>query len=500
VRKHISKYGNIGLRARIVVILIALVLITIGGGVATIWYAETIDTLFTSIIDRDIVSFQSAQELETALVMQKGLTTYYFQDSNPDWLKQLDQYQKAFEENLGKARETERLKAAWGILSQIESQYLRYKDDRRQVIHLYQTGEKEAGIKLHHRIRLQFLSILKLFEQYKEIHRQNMAQARKEIQLRTRYINAAALIAIQVAAMSGALLAYILFNQILGPIRRLTLATGLTENQPPLSNEVRVLSRRVRSLMEDVDQTQNKLVRSQEHLAQSEKWAMTGKLAAGVAHSIRNPLTSVKIRLFSMGRAANVSPALKEDLEVISEEIGHIETIVRSFLEFSRPPKLTVQKISPSDVVDTALRLLQHRLESYGVTVELIREKPLAEIWADPDQLKEVLFNLLINACEMMINGGVIRILEREEEGGPLGRLVYISVSDNGPGIPESIQENVFQPFFSTKEEGTGLGLSIASRIVEKHGGSLRLRSPEGAGATFMITLPCSWVPAGDDG
>jgi signal transduction histidine kinase len=252
-------------------------------------------------------------------------------------------------------------------------------------------------------------------------------------------------------------------------------------------------------LIEDVDQTQNKLVRSQEHLAQSEKWAMTGKLAAGVAHSIRNPLTSVKIRLFSMGRAANVSPALKEDFEVISEEIGHIETIVRSFLEFSRPPKLTVQKISPSDVVDTALRLLQHRLESYGVTVELIREKPLAEIWADPDQLKEVLFNLLINACEMMINGGVIRIFEKEEEGGPLGRLVYISVSDNGPGIPESIQENVFQPFFSTKEEGTGLGLSIASRIVEKHGGSLRLRSPEGAGATFMITLPCSWVPAGDD-
>jgi signal transduction histidine kinase len=500
VRKLISNYRYLSLRARIVVILFALVLITIGGGVATIWYADTIDTLFTSIIDRDIVSLQVAEELEIALIMQKGLTTYYFQDSNPGWVKQLDQYQKAFEENLGKARETERLKAAWGLLSQIESQYLRYKGDRRQVIHLYQTGGKEAGIKLHHRIRLQFLSILKLCEQYKEIHRQNMAQARKEIQLRTRYINAAALIAIQVAAMTGALLAYILFSQILGPIRRLTLATGLTESQPPLSNEVRVLSHRVHSLIEDVDQTQNKLVRSQEHLAQSEKWAMTGKLAAGVAHSIRNPLTSVKIRLFSMGRAANVAPALKEDFEVISEEIGHIETIVRSFLEFSRPPKLTMQKVSPSDVVDTALRLLRHRLESYEVAVELIREKPLAEIWADPDQLKEVLVNLLVNACEMMTHGGVIRISEKEEEGGPGGRFVSISVSDNGPGIPESIQENVFQPFFSTKEEGTGLGLSIASRIVEKHGGSLTLMSPEGAGATLVITLPCSGVPAGDHG
>jgi signal transduction histidine kinase len=483
-----------------VVILMALVLITIGGGVTTIWYAETIDTLLTSIIDRDIVSFQKAQELEVALVMQKGFTTYYFQDSNPDWLNQLDLYQQTFEEKLRKARETENLKAAGGILSKIESQYFRYKEDRRQVIHLYQAREKKAGVELHRRIRLQFLSILALCEQYKEIHKEHMVQAREAGQLRTRYVNTAAMIAIQVAAMTGALLAYILFRQILGPIRRLTVATGLTESQPPGANEVRVLSRRVHSLIEDVDQTQNKLARSQEHLVQSEKWAMTGKLAAGVAHSIRNPLTSVKIRLFSMGRAANLSPALKEDFEVISEEIDHIESIVRSFLEFSRPPKLTMQKVSPSEVVDTALRLLRHRLESYGVAVELIREKPLAEIWADPDQLKEVLVNLLVNACEMMMHGGVIRISENEDDGGPLGRFVSISIRDNGPGIPEAIQENIFQPFFSTKEEGTGLGLSIASRIVEKHGGSLSLESSEGQGATFVITLPCSGVSAGDDG
>ena len=118
--KLISKYGNISLRARVGVILIALVLITIAGGVTTIWYAETIDTLFTSVIDRDIVSFQVAEELEIALVMQKGFATYYFQDGNPEWLKQLEQHQKTFEEKLEKARDTERLKAAWGILSRIE--------------------------------------------------------------------------------------------------------------------------------------------------------------------------------------------------------------------------------------------------------------------------------------------------------------------------------------------------------------------------------------------
>jgi signal transduction histidine kinase len=481
---------QISLRARIIILLISLVLTTIGGGLATIWYAETTGSLFTSILDRDILSFQVAEEMETALVMQKGFITYYFQDGNPDWLKQLETYQKTFEEKLGKAREYARMETAWGVLGKIESEYLHYKSSRQEVIHLYQNGEEESGIKIHLRTRLQFLTIVDLCEQYKDLHIKNIAQTRKNALVRTRYISMGALIAIQLAAMMGVLLAYILFKQILEPIRRLTKATGPDDSQPPLSNEVNALSHRVHSLIEDVDQTQNKLARSQEHLVQSEKWALTGKLAAGVAHSIRNPLTSVKIRLFSMGRTPDLSPTQKEDLEVISEEIRHIESIVRSFLEFSRPPKLTMQKVSPSEVVDMTLRLMKHRLESNGVQIELIREKPLTEIWADPDQLKEVLVNLLVNACEVMVKGGWIRILEKEETGENGQKAATITVSDNGPGIPESIQENIFQPFFSTKEEGTGLGLSIASRIVEKHGGSINLRSQEGEGTAFVITLP----------
>ena len=482
--KHIS------LRVRIIVILVAMVFTTIGGGVATIWYADATGSLFTRVIGRDIPSLETAQELEIALAMQKGFTAYFFQDGNPDWLKQLDDSQKVFEEVLKKAREYSRTEATWGVLNKIESEYLLYKNTRKEVIQYFQKGEKEAGLLLQRENRGRFLIIHELCEQFKEIHKKNMIQAREESQLRTRYMNAASLIAIQVVIMTGAFLAYILFSQILGPIRRLTMETGPIDHQTPMPDEVRALSKQVHSLIEDVDQTQDKLARSQQHLVQSERWAMTGKLAAGVAHSIRNPLTSVKIRLFSMGRAVESSPHLKEDLEVISEEIGHIESIVRSFLEFSRPPKLTKQKISPSDVVDMSLRLLGPRLESCGVKVDLIRKKPLDEIWADPDQLKEVLVNLLVNACEMMVDGGEIRILEKEEEKGPTGPFVVISISDNGPGIPEAIQEKIFQPFFSTKEEGTGLGLSIASRIVEKHGGTLTLKSKEGTGTTFTITLP----------
>jgi signal transduction histidine kinase len=149
-----------------------------------------------------------------------------------------------------------------------------------------------------------------------------------------------------------------------------------------------------------------------------------------------------------------------------------------------------MQMISPSEVVDMTLRLLKPRLESSGIQVELVREKTLPELMADPDQLKEVMVNLLVNACEVMIKGGVIRIVEKEERDESGRRAATITFRDNGPGIPESIQESIFQPFFSTKEEGTGLGLSIASRIVENHGGTLKLLSQEGQGATFIITLP----------
>jgi len=218
--------------------------------------------------------------------------------------------------------------------------------------------------------------------------------------------------------------------------------------------------------------------------------ALVGKLAAGMAHSIRNPFTSVKMRLFSLNRSLKLSDSQKEDFDVISQEIRHIDTIVQNFLEFSRPPKLKIQPISPSLVVDQAVQLLKHRLKSYDVAVTIRRERSLPEIDADPEQLKEVLVNLVVNACEAMDQGGSIVIREQESMARSKDRLAVIRVSDNGPGIPESIRDKVLQPFFTTKEEGTGLGLSIAVRIISEHHGRLDIESNRDGGATFIICLP----------
>jgi signal transduction histidine kinase len=483
-------WKHLSLRARIYVLLIALVLTTIGGGLVTLWHNIAMESLLTSLIDKNVASYHAAEELESALLQQKGFLTYYFLDGNPEWLKEIARYNHAFEEWLGKARKTAYTEAMRETISQIDTQYRRYIIARERVITLYREGKREEGAKLHWEVRHQFVEILNLCQRYKLTQEYVISRVRTESQARARFINAFALVAVLTVAILGILLAYILIKQILGPIRQLALETAPVTPGRPVPDEVKALSSRVHSLIEDVDQAQIELERSQEHLLQSGKWAMVGKLAAGVAHSIRNPLTSVNMRLFSLKRSLAMSPSQQEDFEVISEEIRHIDSIVRTFLEFSRPPKLKMQRVSPSDVVDMALVLLRYRLESYGVEVKLGREDKLPEIWGDPDQLKEVLVNLLSNACEVMVNGGVITIQEEVNRQPSRGPAAVIRVSDSGPGIPESIQDKVFQPFFSTKEEGTGLGLSIATRIIEDHGGRLELASKESKGATFIITLP----------
>ncbi len=483
-------WHRINLRNRIYLILASLVFITLLCGLITVWYTYRLERVLTEIIDRNLVAYQSAESFESSLINQKGFVSYYFLDGDPDWLRQLGKYRQIFTDQLHAARllvEDEQQKQA---LDQIDREYRLYIDDKDRVITYYKKGERELGTELHQKVRDRFFNILELCERYKEFQTKKIMSARNESMLQARKLRVIAGVAIFVVFSLSVLLAFILANQILDPLHRLAQEANKEGILKKSGDEVKAISRSVHDLIEAAGQTHIELERSREHLLQAEKMAMVGKLAAGMAHSIRNPLTSVKMRLFSLSRSLKLSDYQKEDFDVISEEIRHTDAIVQSFLEFSRPPRLKMQQISPSIVVDMGLQLLEHRLKSYDVTVNVIRKHQLPEIQADPEQLKEVLVNLIINACEAMEQGGSIVIEEEEDFAAPSGRVAVIRLKDNGPGIPESIQDKIFQPFFTTKEEGTGLGLSIAARIVEEHQGRLDIQSKEGQGSTFTITLP----------
>ncbi len=480
---------RMNLRIKIFLLLAVLIGTTLTGGLLTIWYAQRVDHFFTTIMDRDVVALKAVQGLEISLVMQKGFVTYYYLDGNEKWLDQLNIYHESFQKWMDQARHTMLPEVERNVLNQIEAGYIRYTVMRNHVIDLYRNGEKEKGAALHSDVRNEFSKIYDLCEELKHTYDRALEKAKAESRSRARLINSLALGATIMVFLLGALLAYVLLRQILQPIRLLAMDGSPIKNAQMMTDEVRALQHRLHSLMKDVDLTRNQLELSQEHLLHSEKWALVGKLAAGMAHSIRNPLTSVQMRLFSLGRTLELQETEKEDLEVISEEINHIDTILQNFLEFSRPPKFTMQEASPSDVIDHAVQLLRHRLDSSGVKVEKRRENRLPTLHLDYEQLKEALVNILMNACEAMNDGGMIILREEEIGGDGEQREVSICISDNGPGIPKGIQERIFQPFFSTKGEGTGLGLSIASRIIEGHHGKIDVFS-EGTGTTFTITLP----------
>jgi signal transduction histidine kinase len=478
------------LRTRIYIILAALVLIPLLEGMIMIWYTIKMEQMVTEIVDKDVVALQVAEGLETAMVNQRGFVTYYFLDGDTDWLRQLGEYRQIFKERLQQAAilaDTPELKNA---ISQIATEYKLYLDSKDKVISLYERGERDEGSELHNQVRQHFFKILQLCQDYKNIHPMRILSARQEFKKEVVRLRIIAVLSMMGNFIIVLLLIYVLINQILRPVRQLSLEADREGGLYLPENEIKALSLSVRGLIEDVDTTHSELEKSREHLFHSEKMALVGKLAAGMAHSIRNPFTSIKMRLFSLSRSLNFSDTQKDDIHVISEEIRHIDTIVQNFLEFSRPPRLKMQKISPSNIVDSTIQLLSHRLKSYDVEVKIIRDKLFPEIQADPEQLKEALVNLVINACEAMKEGGKIAITEEEAFPESQKHEAIIRISDNGPGISKSLCSKIFQPFFSTKEEGTGLGLSITSRIIHEHGGKIEVNSYEGKGTTFIITLP----------
>lgn len=481
---------RLSLKNRIYLVNAILLGITIIGAISMVWYTYKTEKIFKDILDKDLIVYQSAEALATSLLNQKGFVSYYLLDKNPVWLDELRKNRGYFVQSLIKVKSLATETVEKQTIAQIEEKYTNYLQIKDKVISFYESREYDQGSVLHAEARKHFPDILELCEKLKTFHKDKIAYAIQASQKESNRLRYMALMAIIIVILLSLLINYIFARHILAPIRKIAAQADKMGGPRASSNDLINLEHSVHGLIEDAELTQQELKKSQETLLVSEKMVLLGKLAAGTAHSIRNPLTSVKMRLFSLNKTCQFTNDQQEDFNVISGEIKQINKIVENFLEFSRPPKLQTIKMSPSTVVDSALYLLEQRLKSYQVTTRLIRKAPLSETLIDPEQLKEVLVNIIINACESIQKDGLIIITEEENFVKPLKRVAIIRIMDNGPGIAQEIQSQIFNPFFTTKEEGTGLGLSIAFNIINEHGGWLDVNSSENEGTAFIITLP----------
>ncbi len=237
---------------------------------------------------------------------------------------------------------------------------------------------------------------------------------------------------------------------------------------------------------------QRKLGESRAIIEQQEKLASLGVLAAGVAHEVRNPLTSIKARLYTLEKALRAGSAEAEDASVIGKEISRLERIVRDVLQFARPDEPRLVLVPAAQPLREIHELMAPQLQKHQIKLAL---EPAAEanLRIDPAQMKQVLLNLIQNAAESIERKGTVSLRARktaERLGGQVVPAVALEVQDTGKGIPAEVQERLFDPFYTTKEAGTGLGLSIAARIVEKHGGRLGFQTQLNKGTTFSVVLP----------
>ena len=235
-----------------------------------------------------------------------------------------------------------------------------------------------------------------------------------------------------------------------------------------------------------------RLVESQALVERQEKLASLGMLAAGVAHEIRNPITAIKAWLFIQQKNLRPGTAEFEDAQVISAEINRLERIVKDVLLFARPSDPHLVTVGAEESLRDVQTLMAPQLEKSNIRLGF-ENSVSARVRIDPQQIKQVLINLVQNAAESIGSNGTVslrarRAHQRLRDGEQ--EVVVLEVSDSGKGIPPEVEKRLFDPFFTTKEAGTGLGLSIAARIVQMHGGALQYQTQVNKGTTFGIVLP----------
>lgn len=240
---------------------------------------------------------------------------------------------------------------------------------------------------------------------------------------------------------------------------------------------------------EEIARASRRMEESQRLLFHSHRLATVGRLAAGAAHEINNPLTIISLNIQILDRLLGneIDKAVKDRLQVIADQEERIAKIVQDLMSFARPtqPKLTADRVN--DIMDRVLKVLGDRVSMTKITVNNCLRDDTPLVMVDTLQIEQVFMNLLINANHAMPDGGVIKLSDQTTDG-----MVEVHITDTGSGISQKNLSKIFDPFFTTKKEGegTGLGLAVCHSIIEHNGGTMRVQSKEGEGTTFTIALP----------
>ena len=250
---------------------------------------------------------------------------------------------------------------------------------------------------------------------------------------------------------------------------------------PALQQQVQAVAARIRTVVDELQQARHQAMLT-------ERLVAVGELAAGVAHELRNPLTSVKLLVQTAAQRQAGTGLQDRQLQVVQQEIARMESTIQGLLDFARPPRLHRVTHDVRETVRRALNLVAGRLQHQKVVVSEEFPSVPVVVDGDPEQLHQVFVNLLINGIEAVPEGGSLQVAIRGD--AEVDGVCQIEFRDSGSGIPPEVLGRIFQPFVTSKERGTGLGLAVSRRIIEEHDGLLLAANQIHGGAVFTVRLP----------
>jgi signal transduction histidine kinase len=468
-------------------------LLLFGACLAGTWYVDRLQTNLARLLSENVASQAAAQTLEIQIRRLRFHSFLYLVDPTPDRRKLIDQDHLNIEEALARTRGAVHNDKQRRFVQEIEAGYQQYHSEVDALL----TGAAKdvprtdlAKLADDHPVQ----HIVKPVQDLVSANQEAMREIDQESQRVARQAHITMICLALVAPISGLLAGYGMARGLSRSIYQLSvrvrdMAQRLERDVASVSIEadgdLQHLDQQLSYVVQRVEEVTERQQRHQSEMLRAEQLAAVGQLAAGVAHEIRNPLTSVKMLVEVALRSPERGLLTLDDLRVIHREVTRLEHTVQGFLDFARLPAPRRLACDLREIVNQAVELVQSRSRQQKVAIDVSLPGTPMIVNVDREQLRTVLVNLLLNGLDAMPQGGRLRI---SLTGTPLDGI-ELSVADTGHGIAPEIKERLFRPFATTKETGTGLGLSISRRIVEEHGGSISVKNNPDGGACFTISL-----------
>jgi len=474
------------------VIGVALSWLAVSG--STNFYLQWLDDSYQRVFDENIASMHAASSMQQEVWrLHAELLAQWERDIDlSDRLKAFDEETQSSLETLAKRATTDSERAAASMIAKLAGDY-------RAVVHNIRQPEARLALSSHSIQDQLFNLAAQMSEQADLVRQLNDDLLRAHNERRTR-ISQAVLWARGLAITLVPALGIVLGWWTAARLQRTVARIQVTLHDPLLStpgnlgtvqvrggNELASIQQQVELVVDRLRRTGEDLQAARQEVLRAERLAAIGGLAAGVAHELRNQLTSVKLLLQHAGSRAGNAIVEGKKLALILEEIERMETTIQGLLDFSRPAQPHRKRHDVRETVERAMDLISGRAQRQNVTTELDLGDEALPIDGDPQQLQQVFINVLINAVEAMPGGGALRVVAKQNL---MRRSVAVQIYDTGEGIPAELLSRLFEPFATGKERGTGLGLAVSRRILEEHNGTIDVHPQRPRGTMFEVTLP----------